>query len=613
MPSERLSVWLTQGQAEGRLRSIDVAFALFIDKHAVDESEYAVIAAALVSAQLGEGDSCLPLARLLDHPSLQDWPDEAVLSDIADWRRALFASRVVGEAGDATPLIIDLDDYLYLHRYWDMEMRLAAQLQQRSMPQEETVSLSALKAGLARYFPMQNEETDWQAVAATIAVLKPFCVISGGPGTGKTRTVARLIALLLEQSGSPLRIALSAPTGKAAARLTESIKQARASLLSIAPDVAQQIPVEAMTLHRLLGVFPGRSRPRYHDTHPLPYDVVLVDEASMVDLPMMARLVTALAPTTRLILIGDKDQLASVEAGAVLGDLCHGHQLGAEVHYSPETASALQQLGFAAEAQRGSPLRDAVALLRKSYRFTADSGVGSLAYAVNKGDVRQAIDVLDNPHVADVVRYNGNPTGLMQTFAEEVARHYQPYLRASDPTEALQCFNAFRVLGAVRQGDWGIEGMNHSIEQVLRRRGGLFPSSTHYPMRPIMVTTNDYRLQLFNGDIGVEWQDDRGGIEAWFQMPDGTMRSFPSARLPAHETAWAMTIHKSQGSEFDRVLIVLPEYQREMLTRELIYTGITRAKQSVAIMAKEPSLKRAIEQRVQRASGLALRLFSDQD
>jgi exodeoxyribonuclease V alpha subunit len=449
-----------------------------------------------------------------------------------------------------------------------------------------------------------------------MAVLRRFCVISGGPGTGKTYTVVKILALLAEQArGRPLAVALAAPTGKAAARVQEAVRHALERLPS--DDALRAcIPAEAHTLHRLLGARPDSVYYRHDRANPLALDVVVVDEASMADLALMAKLVAALQPRTRLILLGDKDQLASVEAGAVLGDICAGSGI------SPRFAARLSSvLGTArqvqSEASSGSPLRDSIALLNRSYRFGADTGIGQLAAMVNRGEAQAALSLLKSGAAEDIAWHPIDARGLgsaLDVRALERLAAYLADIRDSAPQEIFDRFNAFRVLCAHRGGPMGAVAVNRIIEGALEERKWVDARQAWYAGRPIMVTRNDYNVQLYNGDVGITLPDpDAGGqLKVFFPGQDGAMRKLAPVRLPEHETVYAMTVHKSQGSEFGHVLMILPGELSRVMSRELVYTGITRARQSVEIWGGESVFIPSVERRLTRASALRHRLWHSQ-
>jgi exodeoxyribonuclease V alpha subunit len=522
---------------------------------------------------------------------------------------------VVGRPGEQTPLILDTGNRLYLYRYWRYEQELAAGLRQRAGQRGAVHDRSALRDGLTRLFaPSPPGGPDWQRIAAAVALWSRFTVISGGPGTGKTTTVVKILALLLEQAADrPLRIALAAPTGKAAARLKTAISRAKVGLATVAA-VTERIPDTVVTLHRLLGVVPGSGRFRHHGGNPLPYDLVVVDEASMVALPLMAKLVAALPPDARLLLLGDRDQLASVEPGAVLGDMCGAD---APVRFSGELRQFLADVSAApladlpGRAGEGA-LADSLVVLRKNYRFGDDSGIGSVSRAINAGDGPAVLAALEAAAAVVARCDTPSPAALLPALEPLVVDGYGEYLAQTEPVAALAAFDRFRLLCAMREGVYGVAGLNRAVERILAGRGLIVPDGGWYRGRPVMVTVNDYALRLFNGDTGIVWPDPEqsGTLAVYFPHEQGGVRRVSPLRLPRHETAFAMTVHKSQGSEFDRLLLVLPPADYPVLTRELLYTGLTRARQRVALWCDRELLQAVVERRVERRSGLGQALWA---
>ncbi|MCU0809162.1 MAG: exodeoxyribonuclease V subunit alpha [Candidatus Contendobacter sp.] len=575
------------------------------------------LAAALASHATGQGDICVNLRQWARRWTLVAGETPAfVPPPTSEWLGNLRASPVVGRPGQRHPLVLDRRGRLYLYRYWEYEHQLAEYLLRRAGETPATVDEARLRADLDRLFPRHPQliGPDWQKVAAAVAALKRVCVISGGPGTGKTSTVLKILALLTGQSGErPLRIALAAPTGKAAARLQEAIRAAKPTL-GLEPDRLAQIPEEASTLHRLLGARPDSVYFRHDCDNPLPVDVLVVDEVSMVGLALMAKTVDALPPTARLILLGDKDQLASVEAGAALGDICFGGG-----RFSPEFRARLAALtGESLPRSRtvGSPLADAIVLLRHSYRFGAASGIGALARAVNGGKAAEAVALLTGEPREDIAwRTLADPAELPEQLAEAVGDGFAPYLHAAregaGPAVVFERFNQFRVLTALRKGPFGVEALNRLCEAALRDRGLIQTRQGWYLGRPVMIVRNDYNLRLFNGDVGITLPDpdEPERMRVFFLGSDGALRSFAPARLPEHETVYAMTVHKSQGSEFDRVLVVTPSEPSPVLSRELVYTALTRAKQQAAFHGLSAVFAGAVERRLRRSSGLRDRLW----
>ncbi|HJV35516.1 exodeoxyribonuclease V subunit alpha [Geomonas sp.] len=585
-----------------QLNDIDRHFAAFICRQAGCDDVYLEAAAALLSMGVVAGDVCLDLAHALKDGEAGSFG----IRTVDGWVKRLRSFSVVGAPGEFKPLILDDSCRLYLHRYWRYEEELSAAILERGAPASFDPEL--LKLGLERLFPHRTGETDWQRVAAIAALTRRFCVISGGPGTGKTSTVVKVLALLLEQQGGDsCRIALAAPTGKAAARLKESMMAG----VDCSDEVRALLPDDVFTLHRLLGYLKGSCSFRHNRDNPLPYDIVIVDEASMVSLPLMAKLVDALRHDTRLILLGDRDQLASVEAGAVLGDICNS---GGAEGFSPEFAAlALGLAGDALPIQRShDPLGDAVVLLKKSYRFSSTSGIGTVGALVNAGDGPAALSAFEDHNYPDIsLSKTPSPDGLPEVLAGRMLAGYEAYLKAGSPKEAFDRFGQFRILCAMRGGPFGVEAVNLLVRERLSKAGLIDPAGRWYAGEPVMITCNDYNIGLFNGDVGLILPDPESGNElrAFFPTGTGQMRKVLPLRLPEHESAFAMTVHKSQGSEFDDVLLILPDRDVPVLTRELIYTAITRAKKRVAVLGSEELFLTAVHRRIMRRSGLRERLW----
>ncbi|MBB5349480.1 exodeoxyribonuclease V subunit alpha [Desulfoprunum benzoelyticum] len=530
--------------------------------------------AAFLEGRCGLAAAERPLFRMLVADLSAAMAAGHVCLSVGSEKAALLSrSPLVSDGGVPAPLVLHAG-YLYLHRYYRYERRLADQLLHLAQVRHQVPGLEAL---LDSCFPVEEAEHDRQRLAARLALTRSLTLITGGPGTGKTFTVARILALLLRVHGPGLRLALAAPTGKAAMRLRESIANGIATL-DLPPALAAAVPAQAATLHRLLGVRADSSRFRHEAGNPLPADVVVVDEASMIDLALMSKLVDALGPTARLILLGDRDQLASVESGAVLADCSRS-------------------------------LPDNTVELDRTYRF--DHGISQLATLINSQDGGGAWDLLDRNAADSVSLVRGD-------FVDQAVARYRDYMtaavQAEDATEIQGLFtllNRFRVLCAVHHGRQGTALVNAAIEDGLRDAGCSIPSDDPwYPGRPILVTRNDYSLDLFNGDVGICLPDRSrdGRSTVWFERPDGRLRSVLPSRLPQCETVFAMTVHKSQGSEFDEVLVVLPEHGSPVLSRELVYTAITRARTSVRISARREVLALAAGRSLDRFSGLAAML-----
>jgi exodeoxyribonuclease V alpha subunit len=594
----------------GRLPPLSYYFARFVVRgNGATEDSVLAQSAALVSMRNLRGDVCVDLAQYAGRPLFLEEGEEAMDLPVAprleEWLDSLAGADWVGGPGAATPLILD-GRRLFLGKYWHFEQQVAAALSARMAP-VAGLDPPRLARDLARLFPeASGDGVDWQRIAAAIAVGRRFAVIAGGPGTGKTTTVVKVLALLLAQEPS-LRIALAAPTGKAAARLSEAVGRGKAEV-DADPEVLARVPAEASTLHRLLGV--SRDGGFHHDREdPLLIDCLVVDEASMIDLLLMARLLDALPDSARLILLGDRDQLASVEAGNVLGDIT-GH--GQEIRYSPGQAELLEAIGAAPagtlpRAAQPPLTAAAVGLLRVSYRFSAASGIGALAQTVNAGEGEAALALLAGKGHADIAWLEARENGLHRACIDWAVDRYAGYLRQGDVAAALRRLEQARVLAALHRGPFGVDELNRLIAARLQAQA-LIAGGEEYQGKPVMVTANDYEVGLFNGDIGLLWHDAGQGLRAYFLVAGGQLRSVSLRQLPPHDCAYALTVHKSQGSELDEVLLVLPFERSPVLTRELIYTGITRARRQVTIQGGRASFVEGCRTRVQRSSALAERL-----
>ena len=635
------------------LGPLDEHCARTLSRIAGDARPEVLLAAAMTAHQVGLGHVCVDVRELAARRQLAgddgvtmhdvDWPDADA------WLAALRESPLVGgphEGGERRPLVLDDAGRLYLRRYHEHEQHLAQAILERAAALEPASDEASLDGALSRLFapavqdaavaapatltpgprqvsraargtrtaatqlplglepplqvptpppaPFASPARDEQREAARTAATRRLCVISGGPGTGKTSTVVKILALLVGQRARlglrPPRVLLLAPTGKAAMRLTEAIRRAKTGL-ACTEEVRGAIPEEASTIHRALGSVGGSGTRFRHDAeHPLRADVVLVDEASMVDLALMTRLVAAVPHDARLILLGDKDQLASVEAGAVLGELC---------------GRAADRVPGPSLAPRAAALASSIVELNRSYRYRPGSGIEALARAINHGDAARALEILADPALGDVERSDPEPAvAVSERLRADALAGCRAYLAPVLPADRLRALEGFRILCAHRQGPHGVAGANIEIEGLLAearlidRRIG--PT---YAGRPIMVTRNDYQLQLFNGDVGTIVKHGEKQL-AFFVAPGGEQRLLSPARLPPHETVFAMTVHKSQGSEFDRVAVLLGDRSSPLLTRELLYTAVTRARESVTLYATQAVLEEAIARRTERGSGL---------
>lgn len=671
-----LDTWVEAGW----LQPLDTAFARFLQQIRADASGLLLLAAALVSHQLGRGHICLDLAatlheaqRVLDLPPEVSADSEPVdlptpghvlvSVSLAEWLAAL-DSPVVSDGSHPTPLVRG-GHRLYLYRYWRYEQAVAAAIAERvhAPLTDDELPVERVRAAIDALFgaPPASGGADWQRLACALAARSRFAVVTGGPGTGKTTTVVRLLAVLqaLQYAqrpagggGRPLRISLAAPTGKAAARLRESIadrvNELRYDSLPGGADLAHTIPTNVVTLHSLLGGRPHIQARRHHAGNPLPLDVLVIDEASMVPLSLMADVIAALPAGARLILIGDKDQLASVEAGAVLGEICRRAEQG---HYRPDIADWLARatgmhVPPALIDPQGSALDQAVVMLRYSHRFGSHSGIGRLAAAVNEGRADDALRQFEcSPNDLALLQMRGDrrtplarlvvegidaaaegtTAGTEAAHGKRLRRGYAYYLakvaqapETDDPAafdewavSVLEAQRACQVLCVLRSGPWGVSGLNDFIARVLHREGLISAYTGWYAGRPVMVTRNNRALRLTNGDIGVVLPyPGQGSAERTLRVafPDGSagVRWFAPNRLDDVETVYALTVHKSQGSEFHHAVLVLPPARTPVLTRELVYTGITRASAGFTLVAPgstDPFVE-AIGQRVYRSGGL---------
>ena len=604
----------------GHLRTLDHALAQSLRRLDRDTPDAVLAAAALASLAVAKGHAGVRLgaADALVEAEIA-WPDADA------WTRQLAASRWVDTPDDATavadphaPLVLE-GGLLYLRRYREYERALALGLQRIATQPVPEAGIEPLALLFARLFPQATHD-DRQARAAALALRHALLLVTGGPGTGKTTTTARLLVLLVAQAlhagrASP-RIALAAPTGRAAERMAESVRQAVQALAAsgVDADLLATLPTSGTTLHRLLGTIPDSPRCRHDGDNPLPFDVVVVDEASMIDLPLMAILVAAVASGTRLVLLGDPDQLPSVEAGdvlaAILGAVGEGdamERVAVDVLRplpgDRDKTSVLAQEGGEA---RFPGIR---VPLQRGWRQSAALDLAPLAAAVREGDADAALAQLRAGTLSNVHFHEGlaDPLELQR---DALLAHFRALGHAATPADALAQSTRLRLLTAVREGPQGARTLNARIERLLAEGGGSGRAPQgHFQGQLLIVTENSYRHRLFNGDIGVCMRDAAGTLVAWFPGDDaGHPRAFHPAALPAHESAFAMTVHKAQGSEFDTVWLLLPARGNRVLSRELVYTGITRARRALHVAGSEAVIREALARHAGRWSGLGWRL-----
>ncbi|PJJ97629.1 exodeoxyribonuclease V subunit alpha [Lysobacteraceae bacterium NML91-0213] len=623
------------------LRPLDLALAESLRRLDPDTPDAVLAAAALASLAVAEGHAGFDPAepqRLVEAPVA--WPEIGV------WREALEASRWVArpERGDDesapdAPLVFE-HGLVYLRRYREYERRLAEGLRRighapprHGAASEEGADASrdAVSAGFDtpvpeslaplfhQLFPDAASGDDAQSRAAAAALHHSLLLVTGGPGTGKTTTITRMLVLLAAQAheagAPPPRIALAAPTGRAAERMAESVRHAVQALAALGVDdtLCAQLPTAGTTLHRLLGTIPDRPVFRHHADNPLPYDVVVVDEASMIDLPLMAKLVEAVPDGARLVLLGDPDQLPSVEAGDVLAGILvaarSGDDAGLNPRHSREGGNPVS-LTKASHIVTSFPARHIH--LTRGYRQSAALDLAPLAAAVREGDSDTALSLLRSGELSGVHFHESN-TDVLHSHRDHLLEHWTALAEASDPAEALVRAGRLRILTAVREGSQGARTLNARIEELLSgTRRGSGPASSvsrYFHGRLLMITENSYRHRLFNGDIGICLRDGSGTLMAWFPGDEPrNPRPFHPAALPAHDSAFAMTVHKAQGSELDEVWLVLPERHNRVLSRELVYTGMTRARSILHVAGSAGVISESLTRHAGRWSGLGRRM-----
>ena len=599
-------------RSAGALSALDEHFAQTLGRLAGESRAEVLLAASLASRRVGAGHVCLDLGRFVaegsgliegdelqwDPPTLDEWLEILAGSEMIERLGVGAAPGSESALPSCAPLVLDPSGRLYLRRYWDDEQSLARALRARIADGDSAMGLdeNVLAEGLNRLFGEEAEPgSNLQRQAAEGALRSRFFVISGGPGTGKTFTVINIIALLVEQAlargEAPPRVQMVAPTGKAAAHLQGAV-QGSLEALDCSDAVKAGVPTSASTIHRCLGRRGGTAnRFRHGADNPLELDVLLVDEASMVDLALMTRLVEALPRDARLILLGDRDQLASVEAGSVLGDIGRGP--GGEPVDAPAS----------------------VVHLTRNYRFSSEGSIEELTRRINAGDAEGTLALLADegrPEVRLVEPLPGGGWG--DALSREIRAGYEGFYSEASPSGRMMALDGFRILCAHRHGAGGVDALNAEAERLLGIEGGLDLASPVQQVRPIGITRNNYELELYNGDVGVVCRNPDAperGWRAFFLAPDGTERWFSPLSIGVAETVFATTVHKSQGSEFAAIALVLPDEASPILSRELIYTAVSRARERVTLFSSAAVLSEAIGRRIERSSGLSDALWGE--
>lgn len=586
-----------------------------------------------VSQKLGEGNICLDIDSFnqlienkaneelsLINPFLQEGDQfylEEILNDL----------QVTTEFGACQPLVVN-GSRIYLQRYFQYETEILQRIDEFVKVEQQSIHINRqlllrhkdfitqLFSGNSYPDDLPSEErVNWPLVASLSAIQKNLSIITGGPGTGKTTTVAKLLAILYRENPE-LKVALAAPTGKAAARMKESLSQAKDYLPALSDDERRRFEeMEAKTIHRLLGFIADSPYFRYNLDNKLLYDVIIIDESSMIPASLMAKLLNAIDPTSKVILLGDKNQLASVEAGSVLGDICLS--LGEEMNrFTHDNAAFINQFiaddiaqltdDFVVERHRRNCLAEHIVELKRSHRFKGNEGIGLfskalIAGSLSESDYEESANCNGEYVKVDEKEYSPQLYAMMQ--------RYESYIIESDIRQALKKINDVRFLCAVRDGRSGVKQYNKMIERYLRDKGLLIPKRGYYENQPIIITANDYTLGLYNGDIGIIRKDEDGIYKAWFETMDGSLKQVLPGFIVSCETVFAMTIHKSQGSEFKSVAVILPENEDlQTLTRELLYTAVTRGKKEVVVFGKRAVIDACAQRKVERASGLVERI-----
>lgn len=591
------------------LSASDIFFSSLLCGLCNENSEITASIYALSAQQTGMGHICIDLESEHFRYLLEETGMKSV--KIQEIKKCLDESKAVGSPNEKLPFVYAGERFVYLKKFWDYQEIINNYVKSGLIEKPDQDHLRDI---IPRYFKKKSASYDWQKGAALIAATNRFCLITGGPGTGKTTTAARIIAILTElmekESKKSPKILLAAPTGKAAARLSSAMSDAMDNLEAIKGKISLN-QHQAVTVHRLLGLGYASPEPKFNKENPFPADIVLIDEASMLDIAMMAKIMDAMPEKAKLIIMGDKDQLSSVEPGAVLADIC---EAGPPEKFSKKI---IPILGIDGSVPDITPVDeqgffDCVVELDKSYRFSEKSGIGTLAGAIKKNDTQKAIDIIEKKEHKDICWIRPDTKTNLKTIMEEkIMGGINGLFSAKTPEKALDAMDEFRILCAMREGSWGVEGINRLVREILQERKKVPIKGDWYHLRPVMIKSNDYQLGLFNGDTGIVFSEtgDENNLKVYFKAPETGIKSFHPARIGAHDTVYATTVHKSQGSEFDRVVLILPEKFTKVLSMELTYTAVTRAKKEFTLIAEEEVFRKAVSGKAIRTSGLCQRLL----
>ncbi|MEX0661248.1 MAG: exodeoxyribonuclease V subunit alpha [Balneolaceae bacterium] len=599
------STWWTQGIKKGWIGIYEQEMIQFMVKEFGALTDDETLCAVFVSLFLKAGHVCLPMNRSaqewvkilgIDHDEVRNLPDQPIAAD------AFSGSKIIRDKHQATPFVLE-DDRLSFRRFWNYENKLLKWVTNRVSHLSDPLITDLHKSHLDQFFPEKSDEINWQKVAAGMSVIKPFLIISGGPGTGKTTTVARILALHQRLAGRSLKIALAAPTGKAAGRMGEALTDQLKSIIK-SGDERANFPSEAKTVHRLLSGIESRDNllpPIEKKT--LPYDMIVVDEASMIDLTLMNRLISHIREDTTLILLGDKDQLASVEAGSVFADLCQKKGNS----FRTNTSKLLQQMGIAKNfpEQEQSSINDSIVYLTKSYRFDKESGIGALADVIKNGVAdKNKLDKLFSDF--DDISHHEFSYGKgedIQKILKDLAEKVKQTKGTNQQNDLMKFWKQSVWLAVLRRGLTGTERLNQLMEKYLVDHRLVQVENGWYHGRPIMITQNDYSLGIFNGDLGVCVRSEDGSFNVFVESGNSVQKISPQ-RLVHFTPAFFITVHKSQGSEFDQVQLLLPREDTPLVSRELLYTAVTRSRKAFNVNGSLELVIRGIERPLERFTGL---------